>query len=40
MDDGQKIAARIGGIMKAPQKALVWQFLDGKFDSIIGWDSE
>ena len=34
------MAARIGGIMKAPPKALVWQFLDGKFDSIIVWDSE
>ena len=33
------MAARIGGIMKAPQKALVavsrWQF-----DSIIVWESE
>ena len=28
MDDGKNMAARIGGIMKAPQKALVWQFLD------------
>ena len=34
------MAARIGGIMKAPQNALVWQFLDSKFDSIIVWDSE
>ena len=30
------MAARIGGIMKAPPKTLMWQFLDGKFDSIIG----
>ena len=29
MDDGKNMAARIGGIMKAPKKALVWQFLDG-----------
>ena len=29
------MAARIGGIMKH-----LWQFLDGKFDSIIVWDSE
>ena len=28
MDDGKNMAARIGGIMKAPQKALVWQSLD------------
>ena len=30
MDIGKNMAARIGGIMKAPQKALVWQFLDSK----------
>ena len=29
-----------GLIMKAPQKELVWQFLDSKFDSILVWDSE
>ena len=29
MDDGKNMAARIGGIIKVPQKALVWQFLDG-----------
>ena len=40
MDVGKNMAARIGGIMKAPQKALVWQFQDSKFDSIIVWDSE
>ena len=34
------MAARIEGIMKAPQNALVWQFLNGIFDSIIVWDSE
>ena len=34
------MAVRIGGIMKAPKKALVWQFLDGKYDSIIVLDSE
>ena len=39
IDVGKNMAARIGGIMKAPQKALK-QFLDGKFDSIIVWDSE
>ena len=38
MDVGKNMAAR--GIMKALQKALVWQFLDSKFDSIIVWDSE
>ena len=27
-------------IMKAPEKALMWQFLDGKYDSIIVLDSE
>ena len=32
---GKTLAARIGGIMKAPQKALVAEFLYGKFDSII-----
>ena len=40
MGVGKNMAARIGGIMKDPQKALVWQFLDSKFDSIIVWDSE
>ena len=40
MDVGKNMAARIGGIIKAPKKALVWQFLDSKFDSIIVWDSE
>ena len=40
MDDGENIAARIGAIMKAHPKALVWQFLDGKYDSIIVSDSE
>ena len=40
MDDGRNMAARIGGNIKAPQKALEWQFLDGKLDSIIVWDSE
>ena len=39
IDVGENMAARIGGIMKAPQKHL-WQFLDGIFDSIIVWDSE
>ena len=34
------MAARIGGIMKATKKALVWQFLNGKYDSIIVLDSE
>ena len=38
MDVEENMAAR--GIMKAPQKALVWQSLDSKFDSIIVWDSE
>ena len=39
MDDGKNIAARIGGIMKAQKKkGLVWQFLDGKYDSIIVLD--
>ena len=33
------MAARIGRIMKAPKKALVWQ-LDGKYDSIIVLDSQ
>ena len=32
MDDGKNKAVRIGRIMKAPKKALVWQFLDGKYD--------
>ena len=40
MDDGKNMAARIGGIMKATKKALVWQFLAGKHDSIIVLDSE
>ena len=40
MDDWRNMAARIGGIMKAPKKALVWQFLDGKHDSIIVLDIE
>ena len=34
-----RTAAKIGGAMKAPQNIL-WQFLDGKYDSIIVWDSE
>ena len=34
------MAAIIGGIMKAEPKKNLWQFLDGKFDSIIVWDSE
>ena len=34
------MAAIIGGIMKAEPKKHLWQFLDGKFDSIIVWDSE
>ena len=40
MDDGKNMAARIGGIMKAPLKALLWPFLDGKYDSIIVLDSK
>ena len=40
MDDGKNMAARIGGIMKAPKKSLVWQFLDAKYDSIIVLDSK
>ena len=34
------MAAIIGGIMKAEPKKHLLQFLDGKFDSIIVWDSE
>ena len=37
IDDGKSMTARI---VKAFQKASVWQFLDGKYDSIIFWDSE
>ena len=36
----KNMAARIGRINEGYQKVLVWQFLDGKFDSIIVWDSE
>ena len=32
IDDGKSMTARI---VKAFQKASVWQFLDGKYDSII-----
>ena len=34
------MAAIIGGIMKAEPKKHLLQFLDGKLDSIIVWDSE
>ena len=40
MDDGKNMAARIGGIIKGSPKALMWQFLDGKYDSSIVLDSE
>ena len=40
MDGGKNMAAKIGAIMEAPQKALMWQFQDGKYDGIIVWDSE
>ena len=36
MDDGENMAARIGGIMKAPKKHLC----GSKYDSIIVFDSE
>ena len=40
MEDGKNMASRIGGIVKASKKTLVWQFLDGKYDSIVVLDSE
>ena len=40
MFDGKSMAARNWGITKATKKALVWQFLDSKYDSIIILDSE
>ena len=41
MDDGKNMAARIGGKMwRLSSKTFVWEFLDGKHDSSIDWDSE
>ena len=32
---GKNMASSIGGILKAMIKIFVWQFLDGKYDTII-----
>ena len=40
MDDGEKHGCQNLSDYETPQKALVWQFLDGKHDSIIVLDSE
>ena len=40
MDDGEKHGCQNLSDYETPQKALVWQFLDGKYDSIIVLDSE
>ena len=39
MDDGITYLPELEGLWRR-YKIFVWQFLDGKYDSIIVWDSE